>query len=205
VNENALIKEGIDLENQKIEANAKLKEQEVKDAEDALERARKKKEQDEKDAKDEEDRTEKLYHSKVAAVTAAMGAISGAIGKDTAAGKSLALGQAIIDTYVGANKALAQGGVLGFAGAAAIIASGFANVKSILGTDVGGGGSGGSGGSPPSQQQGGGIDPSSLIPNMDAILPTDTGDVPPVQAYVVENDISNSQALQEELNIQATL
>jgi cytochrome c556 len=204
VNENALIQEGIDLKNEKIEANAKLREQDEKDLNDALERARKKKEQDIKDAKDEEDRTEKLYHSKVAAVTAAMGAISGAIGKDTAAGKSLALGQAIIDTYVGANKALAQGGVLGFAGAAAIIASGFANVKSILGTDVSGGGGGG-GGSAPSQQQGGGIDPASLIPNMDTILPTDTGEAPPVQAYVVETDISNSQALQEELNIQATL
>ena len=38
---------------------------------------------------------------------------------------------AIIDTYAGANKAFAQGGVLGFASSAAIIASGLANVIKI--------------------------------------------------------------------------
>lgn len=203
VNENALIKEGIDLENQKIEANAKLKEQEVKDANDALERAKKKKDQDTKDAKEELKLAKQLQEAKVAAVTGAMGAIAGAIGKNTKVGKSLAVGQAIIDTYVGANKALAQGGILGFAGAAAIIASGFANVKSIVGTGVGGGGGGG--GSAPPSTQSGGLGPESLLPNMDAILPPDTGGIQPVQAYVVETNISNAQALQEELNIQATL
>ena len=44
----------------------------------------------------------------------------------------------------------------------------------------------------------------NLIPNMNAITPPDTG-IQPVQAFVVENDISNAQALQEELDIQATL
>lgn len=43
----------------------------------------------------------------------------------------LAQAAAIIDTYAGANKALAQGGMLGFVGAAAIIASGLANVLTI--------------------------------------------------------------------------
>ena len=45
---------------------------------------------------------------------------------------------------------------------------------------------------------------SGVIPNMNAISPE--GDlIQPVQAYVVENDISDAQALQEELDIQATL
>ena len=43
-----------------------------------------------------------------------------------------------------------------------------------------------------------------LIPNMNAITPPELGQQP-VQAYVVENDISDAQALQEELDIQATL
>ena len=43
----------------------------------------------------------------------------------------LAQVQAIIDTYAGANKAFAQGGVFGFATGAAIIASGLANVLTI--------------------------------------------------------------------------
>ena len=41
-----------------------------------------------------------------------------------------------------------------------------------------------------------------LIPNMNTIQPVSTA---PIQAFVVENDISNAQALQEELEIQATL
>ena len=44
-----------------------------------------------------------------------------------------------------------------------------------------------------------------LIPNMEAIEQPTLGGQQPIQAYVVENDISNAQALQEELEIQATL
>ena len=44
-----------------------------------------------------------------------------------------------------------------------------------------------------------------LVPNMESIQGFDTPETPPVQAFVIENDISNSQALQEELEIQATL
>ena len=44
----------------------------------------------------------------------------------------------------------------------------------------------------------------NLIPNTSNFDATTIG-TPPVQAYVVENDISNSQALQEELEVQATL
>ena len=40
---------------------------------------------------------------------------------------------------------------------------------------------------------------------MSAITPPELGEPAPVQAYVVENDISNAQALQDELEIQSTL
>jgi hypothetical protein len=43
------------------------------------------------------------------------------------------------------------------------------------------------------------------IPNMETIIPAGANGIQPVQAYVVETDISDSQALQEELDIQATL
>lgn len=61
-----------------------------------------------------------------------LGAISQLAGEATAQGKALGVASAVIDTYVGANKALAQGGILGFLGAAAVIATGLANVKRIL-------------------------------------------------------------------------
>ena len=44
----------------------------------------------------------------------------------------------------------------------------------------------------------------NLIPNMEAIEQPQLGQQP-LQAFVVENDISNAQALQEELETQATL
>ena len=147
---------------------------------------------------------QKLQDAKQKAISGAVKSIANLIGKETKAGKTLAVGQAIIDTYVGANKALAQGGILGIAGAAGIIASGLANVKTILSTNVGDGG-GGEAAPAASGGQTQGIDAGSLIPNMETIIPGDENGIQPVQAYVIETDISDSQALQEELDIQATL
>ena len=72
------------------------------------------------------------------------GALSGLAGEN----KALAVAGAIIDTYAGANKAFAAGGPAGFITGAAIIASGLANVRKIMETDVGSGG----GGSAPTAQ-----------------------------------------------------
>ena len=58
------------------------------------------------------------------------------IGEQTATGKALGVTSATIDTYVAANKALAQGGILGPVAAAGIIATGMANVRQILKTEV---------------------------------------------------------------------
>ena len=55
----------------------------------------------------------------------------------------------------------------------------------------------------PSQASAGGI--GALVPNMEAVEQPTLGGDTTVQAYVVENDISNSQALQQELDTQATL
>ena len=134
-----------------------------------------------------------------------MTAIAGAIGKETAAGKALSTASAIIDTFVAANKALAQGGILGIASAAGIVATGFSNVKAIQGTEIPGesGGSVSTSASVSLPTQLGGV--GGTIPNMESIIPGGANGIQPVQAYVVETDISDSQALQEELDIQATL
>jgi len=44
-----------------------------------------------------------------------------------------------------------------------------------------------------------------MIPNLENISPAGEDGAQPVQAFVVETDISNSQALQSELDLQATL
>ena len=143
-----------------------------------------------------------------------LGAVSGLIGEETKAGKALAVGQALINTYSAAAAALAPpplgaGPIFGPIAAIGAVASGMASVKRILSTklpdspdvpspDL----------SPPSipdtpslqEMNTGGL--GGLIPNMNTIQPVSTA---PIQAFVVENDISNAQALQEELEIQATL
>jgi len=144
---------------------------------------------------------------KTKAITGAMKSIANVIGKETKAGKALATASAIIDTFVAANKALAQGGILGIAAAAGIVATGMANVKAINSTEIPGeeGGSDVSVSSTSASlpEQLGGV--GGTIPNMETIIPGGANGIQPVQAFVVETDISDSQALQEELDIQATL
>lgn len=69
-------------------------------------------------------------------VSGAVGAIGALIGEQTVAGKIAGIATATIDTYIGANKALAQGGIFGAIGAAGIIATGLMNVKKILSVKV---------------------------------------------------------------------
>lgn len=57
-------------------------------------------------------------------------------GRNTVVGKSLAIASATMDTYVGANKAFAEGGIFGFISGAAVIAAGLINVKKIIDTHV---------------------------------------------------------------------
>jgi hypothetical protein len=60
-----------------------------------------------------------------------LGRLSGANRSFAIAAARLSQASAIIDTYAGANKALAQGGVLGFLTGASVIAAGLANVAEI--------------------------------------------------------------------------
>ena len=147
-------------------------------------------------------------NQKVALIGGAMGDLGKILGEESKAGKAMAIGQALIDTYLGANKALGQGGIFGAISAGAIIASGLRNVAKIKSTSVertAGGGSSGGGGSVPSTTRDQPSQNFSMTPNHLLSVPPNQSGMQPVQAYVVENDISNSQALQEELEIQSTL
>jgi hypothetical protein len=76
-------------------------------------------------------RDKMLQEQKVANLKGALSNIATIVGANSKFGKAIAIVQAIQDTYAGANKALAQGGIFGFIGAAAVIAAGIANVKQI--------------------------------------------------------------------------
>tara|TARA_R110000765_G_scaffold213260_1_gene318321 strand:+ start:453 stop:2021 length:1569 start_codon:yes stop_codon:yes gene_type:complete len=114
--------------------------------------------------------------------------------------KALAVASAVIDTYVGANKAFAQGGVVGYVTAAGVIAAGLANVRTILATDTGGsGGSGGSGGgvsspvAPAPQMTSGAFELSGGIENE------------PTKAYVVTDEMTSSQNQLANIRRRATI
>lgn len=128
----------------------------------------------------------------ISAVSDALSGLGQLIGEETAAGKSLAVAQATIDTYVGATKAYAQGGVLGFISAAAVVAAGLANVRKIVSTKIPGQSSGGTSVSITAPQ----------APQFNPALATQVqggGDVTlgakpiPQKVYVVESDIRTVQ------------
>lgn len=69
-------------------------------------------------------------------VAGALNGLGQLAGENAAAGKAISAAEAIINTYTGATKALAQGGIFGTIAAAGVIASGIASVRSIYATDV---------------------------------------------------------------------
>tara|TARA_R110002020_G_scaffold372033_1_gene583571 strand:- start:37 stop:1416 length:1380 start_codon:yes stop_codon:yes gene_type:complete len=158
-----------------------------------------------KNATEEIEITKMTQEQKEQILRGALGKISGLVSKDSKKGKKVAKALAIIDTFAAANKALAQGGIMGVVAAAGIVATGIANVKAITDQKLpdGDDGGGGDGPTPDVPSPTGGI--GGAIPNLENITGTATGELQPVQAFVVETDISNAQALQEELDIQSTL
>jgi hypothetical protein len=146
------------------------------------------------DAKYAEDR-KKIIQANVNDQMAAYSQLSGALSSLFGDNKELAAASAIIDTYVGANKAFAVGGPAGFATGAAIIAAGLNNVKKIYETgDAAGGG-------------GGGAVPSTPAPALTsgAFDLSGVAAPEPVQAYVVTDDMTNSQNKLETIRRRATI
>ena len=143
----------------------------------------------------------------LAQASMAFGTLAGLLGENSKAGKALAIGQAVIDTYAGATKALAQGGIFGAIAAAGVIAAGIANVKKITATKLPNlpGGRGGGGVATPSIPsiqtpqiqtiEGGALNPTTAISETIA-----QSQNKPVKAYVTQQDISSQGALSRRTN-----
>ena len=136
--------------------------------------------------------------AQIGLATSTLDIIGGLVDKNSVAGKSIAISQAIINTYQGASKALAQGGIFGPVAAAATIAAGLINVKKIISTKVpsakGGGDVGGGGGVPsistaaPLTVQGQETATTNISQQSINALGNQA-----MRAYVVETDVTNSQ------------
>ena len=140
----------------------------------------------------------------VSAIGGALNALSNVVGKHTAAGKAIAVGQAIINTYQGATMALASAPPpFSFVEAAAVTAAGLLSVKKILSTKVG---SGGGGGSTPSIPGTGGAGLAFNAPSVPQSNPTTNlsqdsingisagNSSQQTQVVVSESDITNTQS-----------
>ena len=123
--------------------------------------------------------------------------------------KGIAIAAATIDTFVAANKAVAQlGPIAGPIAATGIVASGIANVRQIASTEVpGGGGSGG--GSVPSAPTG--FDDvtnqrfDAFQQEGQAASVRDVSEREPVQAFVLEGAVTSSQNNQQRLRNKARI
>ena len=126
----------------------------------------------------------------------AFSGLAGALSALAGDNKALAIASAVIDTYVGANKAFAQGGVAGFATGAAVIAAGLNNVRTIMATDVPSSGGGGSVAAP-----------STPAPQMMSGAFDISGGVAPeaMKAFVVTDEMSNSQNQLANIRRRATI
>tara|TARA_R100000329_G_scaffold52283_1_gene48086 strand:+ start:184 stop:2490 length:2307 start_codon:yes stop_codon:yes gene_type:complete len=152
------------------------------------------------DEKRKEAKLEKELAKKSGMETLQMGI--GLAKEGTAAYKALASTETIISTYAGATRAFKDvPSPFNFIQAGLIIAAGIKNLAEINKTKVEG--AGGSSESITDTITDGG-DMGGDVPALPTFGAIGT-DAPPIQAFVVETDVSNAQALQSELNLQSTL
>jgi hypothetical protein len=150
-----------------------------------------------------------IQEAKLATVSGALGGIAQLVGESSAFGKGIAVSQAIIDTYAGANKALGQGGIFGGVAAAGIIAAGLANVKTILSTETpatpsfaGGGSASVSAPAVPTPPRFN-IVGQSNISQLSETIAGQTKE--PVKAYVVSSDVTTAQSLERNIVSSASI
>lgn len=187
--------------------NEKKKEEEAKNDEAFLDRLAKRGEASLKQAqliKNEGEitvATEEQKRDAYRATGDAFGALSDLVGRQTAAGKALAVGQALINTFLGVTEVLRNkttipepfGTIQKVASIATILASGLGAVRQIKATQIPG--SGGGGGSVPSisavapvSPQG----PQTATTNISAQSINALGNQA-IKAYVVETDVTSNQ------------
>ena len=161
--------------------------------------------------------------TKLSIISNALGTIAEAVGKETAAGKALAISQALINTYLGATKALATyPPPFGAIAAATVVAAGLLQVNAIRKQKL-----------PPVPKPGGGsasADSGGGSTFVAPTLPTTSFQAPsiqtlpdgvttggqiadsiasarqqPIKAYVVSQDISSQQAMDRRTTAASTL
>ena len=137
-----------------------------------------------------------------------LGQVAELVGKNTEAGKVMAIAATTIDTYVAAFRAYAEGlkidptGTFSIIAAAAAAATGIKAVQSIINTPVPNSGGGGGGGSVPSMPAAPAMRPTGFSTGQPSQIPPK---VEPQKVYVVESDIKNTQKKVSRIESKATI
>ena len=159
-----------------------------------------------KKKKAEDDRA--IQEATLGAIAGTLGSLSQLAGKDAAAGKALSAAQAVINTYLGATKALGQGGIAGPIAAAGVIASGLASVRQIYATQLPPTAGGGSGSGPRPQISAPSISPRLALNTQVSDLGnqiTQSLERTPVRAYVVNQDVQSAAKMDRKIRETATI
>lgn len=164
---------------------------------------------DKQSKEQEKKRDEAAAETKAQIISGALGTIADAVGRNTVAGKALSVAQATVDTYAGANKALATyPPPFGAIAAGTVILAGLLNVKKILSTKI----------PPPPGSKG--VTDNTTAPAAAPITPGQFIQSNPTllnaqaiqqlgsatnRAYVLESDVTNSQERIRRINRAARL
>jgi len=150
------------------------------------------------------DEERKIRNQQLREIAGNLSQAASLFGENTSANKSMKIASAVINTYAGANEALAGPVPLNFINAAAVIAAGIANVKKIKSVKVPN--EGGSASTPSAQTieapdfnvvgQGVGSQLAGIVSNQFGGA---------LRAYVVSGDISSAQELDRKINTTATI
>ena len=165
--------------------------------------------------KEIDDKATKAKEENLAKVGNALSSFSELAGKETAAGKALAIASTLIQTYQSAQSSYASlapipvvGPALGVAAAGAAVFAGMKQIQNIKKTKVPNGGGGASAGG------GGSVGAAPTPPSFNVVGASETsalGDAvagqanEPVQAYVVSNDVTSAQSLERGIVDGATI
>ena len=147
------------------------------------------------------------------AVADTLANVAALIGKETAAGKALAVASATISAISSAQKAYEStigipyvGPVLAPINAGLALAAGYKNVQDILAVQIPGASGGGGGGTPSAPPASPNFNVVGTSPaNANQIAGTLGKDLPPVKAYVVANDVTSAQSLNRNIVSSASL
>jgi hypothetical protein len=170
------------------------------------EQYRKKKAELDKQAADERLANERaLQEGRIQIISNALEALSELVGRETVAGKALAVAQATIDGFLAVQKALASAPPpFNFIAAATVGAATLANVRKIIATKIPGKGGGAPVGQVPSFQAPPIPEPQRATTQLDQNSLNQIGNAT-TRAFVVESDVSSSQERIRRLNRAARL